>query len=83
VVTIIFANRRYGILQWELGNLGFRDMGPNARNCTELGRPDLDWVALARGMGVEGGQATDAESFNRLLTAAFSRKGPFLIEAVI
>lgn len=83
VVTIIFANRRYGILQWELGNLGFRDMGPNARNCTELGRPDLDWVALARGMGVEGGQATDAESFNRLLSAAFARKGPFLIEAVI
>ncbi|WP_448206753.1 acetolactate synthase large subunit [Azospirillum sp. sgz302134] len=83
VVTIVFANRRYGILQWELGNLGFREMGPNARNCTELGRPDLDWVTLARGMGVQGGQATDADSFNRLLKAAFARKGPFLIEAVL
>ncbi len=83
VVTVVLSNRRYGILQWELGNLGFQDMGPNARNCTELGRPDLDWVALARGMGVEGGQATDMESFNRLLKTAFARKGPFLIEAVI
>jgi len=83
VVTIVFANRRYGILQWELGNLGFKEMGPNARNCTDIGRPDLDWIGLARGMGVEGGQATDMDSFNRLLNAAFERKGPFLIEALI
>ncbi|MBP2291483.1 acetolactate synthase large subunit [Azospirillum rugosum] len=83
VVTIVFANRRYGILQWELGNLGFKEMGENARNCTDIGRPDLNWVSLARGMGVEAGQATDADSFNRLLKAAFAHKGPFLIEAVI
>ena len=83
VVTIVFANRRYGILQWELGNLGFQEMGENTRNCTEIGRPDLDWVALARGMGVEAGQATDADGFNRLLKAAFAHKGPFLIEAVL
>ncbi len=83
VVTIVFANRRYGILQWELGNLGFKQMGENARNCTDIGRPDLEWVNLARGMGVEAGQATDADSFNRLLKTAFAHKGPFLIEAVI
>lgn len=83
VVTIVFANRRYGILQWELGNLGFAGIGANARACTEIGRPDLDWVGLARGMGVEGGRATDMDGFNHLLKAAFARRGPFLIEAVL
>lgn len=83
VVTIVFANRRYGILQWEMGNLGFHTPGPMAAACTDIGRPDLDWVRLARGMGVEGGRATDAASFNRLLEAALAHRGPSLIEAVI
>ncbi|HYG90605.1 MAG TPA: acetolactate synthase large subunit [Azospirillum sp.] len=83
VVTVVFANRRYGILQWEMGNLGFIAPGPAARAATDIGRPDLDWVALARGMGVEGGRAADMASFNRLLDAAFRRRGPFLIEALL
>ncbi len=83
VVTVVFANRRYGILQWELGNLGFIEPGASAQACTDIGRPDLDWVGLARGMGVEGGRATDMEQFNALLTAALVRRGPFLIEAVL
>lgn len=83
VVTVVFANRRYGILQWELGNLGFKEPGAAARACTDIGRPDLDWVGLARGMGVEGGRATDMADFNTLLEAALNRCGPFLIEAVL
>ncbi|WP_431856020.1 acetolactate synthase large subunit [Azospirillum sp.] len=83
VVTIVYANRRYGILQWEMGNLGFAEPGPSARACTDIGRPDLDWVGLAAGMGVEGGRAEDMERFNVLLKHALGRRGPFLIEAVL
>lgn len=83
VVTIVYANRRYGILQWEMANLGFAEPGPSARACTDIGRPDLDWVGLAAGMGVEGGRAEDMERFNALLTHALGRRGPFLIEAVL
>ena len=83
VITVVLANRRYGILQWEMGNLGFANPGPSARACTDIGNPDLDWVGLAAGMGVEGGRAEDMERFNALLKHALGRRGPFLIEAVL
>jgi acetolactate synthase-1/2/3 large subunit len=57
--------------------------GPRARDMLSLDRPALDWVALARGMGVEGARATTSEEMVTLLSAALGRKGPFLIEAVL
>jgi len=83
VVTVIFANRTYAILQDEMRNMGVNQFGQNARSMLEIGRPDLDWCALARGMGVEAARADSAEAFDRLLGAAFARRGPFLIEAVL
>jgi acetolactate synthase I/II/III large subunit len=49
----------------------------------DIGRPDLDWVALARGMGVEASRATTAEEFNRQFAASMESHGPRLIEAVL
>ncbi len=49
----------------------------------DIGNPDLDWVKLANGMGVEGARAKDMETFADLFRAANGRKGPFLIELVI
>ncbi|MEL5879023.1 acetolactate synthase large subunit [Cereibacter sphaeroides] len=83
VVTIIFANRRYQILHGELKNVGAGNPGENARRMLDLDRPTLDWVNLARGMGVEAARATTAGTFHDLLQAACRHKGPFLIEAII
>lgn len=83
VVTIIFANRRYQILHKELENVGAGQPGENARRMLDLDNPELNWVALASGMGVEAARAETAEGFADLLAAACKRKGPFLIEAVI
>jgi len=83
VVTVIFANRTYAILQDEMRNMGVNQFGQNARSMLDIGRPDLDWCALAQGMGVEAARADSAEAFDRLLGAAFARRGPFLIEAVL
>jgi acetolactate synthase-1/2/3 large subunit len=49
----------------------------------DIGRPDLDWVALARGMGVEASRATTAEEFNRQFAAGLASPGPRLIEAAL
>jgi acetolactate synthase-1/2/3 large subunit len=48
-----------------------------------LDRPHLDWVALARGHGVEAARALTLEELAQQLGRAFSRRGPFLIELVL
>jgi acetolactate synthase-1/2/3 large subunit len=48
-----------------------------------LDQPALDWVPMAKGLGVEAGRATTVEEFVRLFEGALSRRGPFLIEAIL
>ncbi len=83
VVTIVFSNRTYAILHAEMRNVGVEAIGENARRMLDLDHPSLDWVSLAKGMGVEAARADTCERFDALLDSALSRPGPFLIEAVI
>lgn len=83
IITVIFANQRYAILHGELQNVGAGAPGRNAQRMFDLVEPTLDWVSLAKGVGVEGARATTAEQFTDLFIAASKRKGPFLIEAMI
>ena len=83
ITTIIFANGKYGILQIEFGRVGAHNPGPKAMSMLDLTNPSLDWVSLAKGMGVPAWRVTTAEEFNRALAASLSQPGPSLIEAVI
>lgn len=84
VVTVIFANRRYCILEIEAMRTGIAEgASPDIGAMTELSNPDLDWVALATGMGVPATKAETAEEFEAQFKAAIAGKGPYLIEAVI
>jgi acetolactate synthase-1/2/3 large subunit len=80
VTTLVCSNRRYFILQYELLRAGATELGPAAGALTDLGRPDLDWVALARGMGVPAARAATAEDLAHELRAALSEPGPHLVE---
>jgi acetolactate synthase I/II/III large subunit len=82
VVSLIFANRSYAILKGELVNVGAQNVGPKALDMFDLGRPDLDWVSLARGMGVDGARVETMDDFNRVFAGACARYGPYLIEIV-
>ncbi len=82
VLTIILSNRAYAILRMELRNLGVNQVGRNAERMMSLDHPELDWVSLAKGMGVDGARATTCEGFTSLLTSALRRRDPFLIEAM-
>jgi acetolactate synthase-1/2/3 large subunit len=83
VTTVVFANRTYAILRGELANVGAGTPGRKAADMLDIGRPDLDWVALARGMGVPASRATTAEEFNKQFAAGLAASGPYLIEAVV
>jgi acetolactate synthase-1/2/3 large subunit len=83
VTTVIFNNRSYAILNMELHRVGADSSGPRALDMLDLSRPDLDFVSLARGMGVDATRASDAEDFTAQLERALAEPGPHLIEAVL
>ncbi|MHC1551487.1 acetolactate synthase large subunit [Phyllobacterium sp. K27] len=82
VTTIILANQSYEILKGELHNVGAQP-GEDALSMLNLDRPELDFVALARGMGVPGRRVDDVRDLMRAIEDAATEPGPFLIEAMI
>jgi acetolactate synthase-1/2/3 large subunit len=80
ITTVIFANRAYNVLKREFGNLGVGNPGPRALNLFDIGRPDIDWVSLARGMGVPGTRVSSLDSFGKALREGLAGEGPTLIE---
>jgi acetolactate synthase-1/2/3 large subunit len=83
VLTVILANRSYAVLRAEIPRVGAQVEAVLARSLLDIDRPDIDWVALAHGMGVEAVRVTTAEAFDDALTAALRERGPRLIEAVM
>jgi acetolactate synthase-1/2/3 large subunit len=49
----------------------------------DIGRPDIDWVGLAKSLGVPGAKATTMDEFNRHFAAGVAAPGPFLVEVVL
>jgi acetolactate synthase-1/2/3 large subunit len=83
VVAIVLANRRYRILDIEMQRTGAKPVGPAADAMLDLRRPELDWVKLSEGQGVEAVRVTTADEFIEQFRRAVDRPGPFLIEAVV
>jgi acetolactate synthase-1/2/3 large subunit len=83
VTVIVFANRAYQILRGELAGVGASAPGRRANDMLTLDRPDLDWLALAKGHGVEAGKATNLEELAVQLKRGLAVAGPYLIELVI
>jgi acetolactate synthase I/II/III large subunit len=83
VVTIVFNNRSYAILNLELSRVGAEAGGPRARDLLDLTRPDMDFVALSTGLGVPATRASTAGELSDQLARALSTPGPSLIEALI
>jgi len=80
VTILVFSNRSYKILRGELTNVGVQNPGPRAIDMLSLNRPDLDWVSMAKGMGVDGVKVDDCESLAKAFAAGLAVEGPYLIE---
>ncbi|MGB8841233.1 MAG: thiamine pyrophosphate-dependent enzyme, partial [Aliidongia sp.] len=83
VTTVIFANRAYSILNVEMMRVGAENPGPKALSMFDLRNPELNWVSLAHGMGVEASRAETAEEFAAQFSAAMRERGPRLIEVML
>jgi acetolactate synthase I/II/III large subunit len=80
VTTIVFANRIYQILRGEFDGVGAGEPGQRALDMLRIDRPTLDFVALARGMGVAACAVKTADEFVVALAEAIPKRGPRLIE---
>jgi acetolactate synthase-1/2/3 large subunit len=80
---VIFANRAYQILRGEFAGVGAGSPGRRATDMLTLDRPDLDFVSIARGLGVGAERADDLAGFARLFERACAQRGPALIELVV
>ena len=69
VTSIVFNNRSYAILNVELQRVGAQGGGPRAKQQLDLAGPDLDFVEMAKGLGVDAVRPETAEDF----ASAFER----------
>ena len=83
ITTIVCDNGSYAILANELEKVGADGGGERAQRLLDLGRPTLDFIALAQGMGVPGERAETAEELAAALRRALAEPGPHLVQAVL
>lgn len=83
VVSIVFNNASYSVLNVELERVGADEVGPKAQSQLDLSGPTLNFALLAQGMGVHAVRTDTAEGFCKALEYALAHPGPHLIEAVV
>lgn len=81
VTTIIFANNQYAILKAEYANMGAGGTPPpQAMAMIDIDRPTIDWLAMAKAMGVPAVRVDSAEGFHDAMVRSVQEPGPSLIE---
>ena len=83
IVILIFANQSYKILQGELNNVGVTNPGKSAIEMLSLRNPELDWVSISQGMGVDAVKVDNIEDLVKYFKHGIKENGPFLIEVLI
>jgi acetolactate synthase-1/2/3 large subunit len=83
VVTVVFNNRRYRILDIEMRRTGASGFGEKSNEMVDLRRPELDFVQLAGSMGVRASKAQSIQEFVEQFRRAVAEPGPYLIEALV
>ena len=79
ITFVILNNRRYAALQDFAPVFGFAT-GETVQG-TEL--PDIDFVAIARGMGCDAVRVSDASRLKETLANALASRGPNLVEVEV
>jgi len=83
IITIVFNNASYSILNVELERVGAGKAGQKAKSQLDLHQPVMDFARMAQSMGVHGIRASTAEELTKAMDYALKMPGPHLIEAVV
>ncbi|WP_293879213.1 acetolactate synthase large subunit [uncultured Brevibacterium sp.] len=83
IVVVIFSNRKYQILRDEMRNVGADFGGPRAEALMDLTNPTIDWVSMAKSMGVDGQAVDNMDDLANAFRAGLDAQGPYLIEVVM
>ena len=83
VTVIILNNRSYAILNIELERVGAEGAGEKAKSQLDLSKTEIDFVSMAKGVGMPAETVTTAEQFNDALERAINEPGPHLIDAIV
>lgn len=81
ITVVVFANYTYRILKVEMERTGAGKAGPSAKKLLDLGGPNIDFVAVAKGLGLPAVSCATAEEFEGAFAGAMRQRGPLLIEA--
>lgn len=82
VTTLVLNNRSYAVLNRELERVGASADGERAKAMLDLSNPDLDFVALATGLGIPATRATTCEELAAQLEMSFATPGPTVIDCL-
>jgi benzoylformate decarboxylase len=84
IIFIVMANREYRVLKHNLDIYRDRFGVPSNRPYPFMDMaPELDFVSMAKGMGVDGQCIEDADELKEAIKKAVAAKKPCLIEVVI
>ena len=83
VTVVLLNNRSYAILNIELSRVGVEQPGPTALSLLDLSNPDLKWVDIARGMGMQAVKVETVAQLDQAFADAMAQKGPRLIEVIL
>lgn len=83
VTVVIFANRQYKILNGEFAGVGAGIPGQRATDMLTLDRPNLDWPALSKGLGLPCRSVHSLGELSDALQRSLAESGPSLIEVVM
>ena len=83
ITVMILNNGSYAILNIELSRVGVETPGPTALSLLDLTNPEINWTALAHGLGMQATRVTTVAGLDAAMGEALSKRGPALIEVML
>ncbi len=83
ITVVLLNNSSYAILNIEMQRVGVDNPSDKAKSLLDLSNPTIDWVSLAKGMGMPATRVETVDAFDTAMAQAVTNRGPELIEVIL